>query len=156
MRSLSLYFPNERTGRPSIGRDTRPRLHAARRRRPVGALGRAGQPVVVDPERVPAALLGVEQGLVGKDIEVVAVGDIVPADNLAYLLKYDSIQGRFKGEVGSKKSAADKISDSLDVGHTVLLESWVSEADGVAKVRYRNATWDADRKSTRLNSSHRT
>jgi glyceraldehyde 3-phosphate dehydrogenase len=28
----------------------------------------------------------VEQGMVGKDIEVVAVGDIVPADNLAYLL----------------------------------------------------------------------
>src|SRR5208337_952081 len=50
----------------------------------------------------------VEQGLVGREIEVVAVGDIVPADNLAYLLKYDSIQGRFKGEVGSKKSAADK------------------------------------------------
>jgi len=25
-----------------------------------------------------------------KDLEVVAVGDIVPADNLAYLLKYDS------------------------------------------------------------------
>ena len=40
----------------------------------------------------------VEQGMVGKDIEVVAVGDIVPADNLAYLLKYDSIQGRFKGD----------------------------------------------------------
>jgi glyceraldehyde 3-phosphate dehydrogenase len=50
----------------------------------------------------------VEQGLVGKDIEVVAVGDIVPADNLAYLLKYDSIQGRFNGTVGSEKSAADK------------------------------------------------
>ena len=46
----------------------------------------------------------VEQGLVGKDIEVVAVGDIVPADNLAYLLKYDSIQGRFKGKVDSKTS----------------------------------------------------
>ena len=28
----------------------------------------------------------VEQGMVGQDIEVVAVGDIVPADNLAYLL----------------------------------------------------------------------
>jgi glyceraldehyde 3-phosphate dehydrogenase len=55
----------------------------------------------------------VEQGLVGKDIEVVAVGDIVPADNLAYLLKYDSIQGRFKGEVGSKKSAADKPEDDI-------------------------------------------
>ncbi len=49
-----------------------------------------------------------EQGLIGKDVEVVAVGDIVPADNLAYLLKYDSTQGRFKGEVSSKKSAADK------------------------------------------------
>jgi glyceraldehyde 3-phosphate dehydrogenase len=55
----------------------------------------------------------VEQGMVGKDIEVVAVGDIVPADNLAYLLKYDSIQGRFKGEVGSKKSAADKPDDDI-------------------------------------------
>jgi len=55
----------------------------------------------------------VEQGLVGKDIEVVAVGDIVPADNLAYLLKYDSIQGRFKGEVASKKSAADKADDDV-------------------------------------------
>jgi glyceraldehyde 3-phosphate dehydrogenase len=55
----------------------------------------------------------VEQGLVGKDIEVVAVGDIVPADNLAYLLKYDSTQGRFNGTVGSKKSAADKPEDDI-------------------------------------------
>jgi glyceraldehyde 3-phosphate dehydrogenase len=55
----------------------------------------------------------VEQGLVGKDVEVVAVGDIVPADNLAYLLKYDSIQGRFNGEVGSEKSAADKAEDDV-------------------------------------------
>ena len=37
-----------------------------------------------------------EQGMIGKDVEVVAVGDIVPADNLAYLLKYDSTQGRFQ------------------------------------------------------------
>ncbi len=55
----------------------------------------------------------VEQGLLGKDVQVVAVGDIVPADNLAYLLKYDSIQGRFAGEVGSKKSAADKAEDDV-------------------------------------------
>jgi glyceraldehyde 3-phosphate dehydrogenase len=55
----------------------------------------------------------VEQGLVGKDVEVVAVGDIVPADNLAYLLKYDSTQGRFKGTVGSEKSAADKPDDDV-------------------------------------------
>jgi glyceraldehyde 3-phosphate dehydrogenase len=55
----------------------------------------------------------VEQGMVGRDIEVVAVGDIVPADNLAYLLKYDSTQGRFQGEVSSKKSAADKPEDDI-------------------------------------------
>ncbi|PAW84326.1 MAG: type I glyceraldehyde-3-phosphate dehydrogenase [Pedosphaera sp. Tous-C6FEB] len=55
----------------------------------------------------------VEQGLVGADVEVVAVGDIVPADNLAYLLKYDSTQGRFNGTVGSKKSAADKAEDDI-------------------------------------------
>ncbi len=55
----------------------------------------------------------VEQGLVGKDVQVVAVGDIVPADNLAYLLKYDSTQGRFNGTVGSKKSSADKAEDDV-------------------------------------------
>jgi len=54
-----------------------------------------------------------EQGLIGKEVEIVAVGDIVPADNLAYLLKYDSSQGRFQGEVSSKKSAADKPEDDI-------------------------------------------
>src|SRR6478609_5187433 len=66
-----------------------------------------------------------EQGLIGKDVEVVAVGDIVPADNLAYLLKYDSTQGRFKGEVGSKKSAADKAEDDVLIvnGKEILVVS---------------------------------
>jgi len=54
-----------------------------------------------------------EQGLIGKDVQVVAVGDIVPADNLAYLLKYDSTQGRFSGTVSSKKSAADRLEDDV-------------------------------------------
>jgi len=54
-----------------------------------------------------------EQGIVGKEVEVVAVGDIVPADNLAYLLKYDSTQGRFNGTVSSKKSSADKAEDDV-------------------------------------------
>src|SRR6266516_2531754 len=49
-----------------------------------------------------------EQGLIGKDVDVVAVGDIVPADNLAYLLKYDSTQGCFNGTVSFEKSSADK------------------------------------------------
>lgn len=40
-----------------------------------------------------------------KELQVVAVNDIVPADNLAYLFKYDSTHGRFKGEVKSEDSA---------------------------------------------------
>src|ERR1017187_7451785 len=47
----------------------------------------------------------VEQGLLGSKFDVVAVGDIVPADNLAYLVKYDSTQGRFSGTVYSEKSS---------------------------------------------------
>ncbi|MDB4980412.1 MAG: glyceraldehyde-3-phosphate dehydrogenase [Myxococcales bacterium] len=71
------------------------------------------------------------QGLFGKDVEVVAVGDIVPADNLAYLLKYDSIQGRFEGTVSSKKSDADKEWDDVIVvdGKEILVVSAKSPAD---------------------------
>jgi glyceraldehyde 3-phosphate dehydrogenase len=66
-----------------------------------------------------------EQGLLGKDVHVVAVGDIVPADNLAYLMKYDSTQGRFAGQVASKKSAADKLEDDVLVvnGQDILVVS---------------------------------
>jgi glyceraldehyde 3-phosphate dehydrogenase len=63
----------------------------------------------------------VEQGLLGKEIDVVALNDLVPADNLAYLLKYDSTQGRFEGEVSSEKSSPDLESDDLLVvnGHKI-------------------------------------
>jgi len=33
------------------------------------------------------------------DINIVAINDLVPADNLAYLLKYDSTHGRFPGQI---------------------------------------------------------
>ncbi len=67
----------------------------------------------------------VEQGLLGKEFNVVAVGDIVPADNLAYLMKYDSTQGRFKGTVSSKKSSPDKIEDDILTvnGHDIKVVS---------------------------------
>jgi glyceraldehyde 3-phosphate dehydrogenase len=35
----------------------------------------------------------------GSDIEVVAINDLLEPDYLAYMLKYDSVHGRFKGEV---------------------------------------------------------
>src|SRR4051794_22829099 len=62
----------------------------------------------------------VEQGLLGKSLDVVAVNDLVPADNLAYLLKYDSTQGKFTGSVTSEKSAGAAEDDLLVVdGHTI-------------------------------------
>ena len=67
----------------------------------------------------------VEQGLLGSTFDVVAVGDIVPADNLAYLVKYDSTQGKFNGTVSSKKSAPDKAEDDVLVvnGHDIKVVS---------------------------------
>src|SRR5438874_321253 len=62
----------------------------------------------------------VEQGLLGKSLDVVAVNDLVPADNLAYLLKYDSTQGRFCGTVTSEKSPGAAEDDTLIVnGHKI-------------------------------------
>src|SRR5438552_8326967 len=81
----------------------------------------------------------VEQGLVGKnigatggkDVEVVAVGDIVPADNLAYLLRYDSTQGRYRGQAGSKKSTPDQPEDDVLVvdGREIAVVSAKTPAD---------------------------
>lgn len=73
----------------------------------------------------------VEQGLLGSTFDVVAVGDIVPADNLAYLLKFDSIQGKFNGTVSSKKSSADKEADDVLVvnGKDILVVSAKTPAE---------------------------
>ena len=37
-----------------------------------------------------------------KDIDVVAINDLLDVDYLAYMLKYDSVHGRFKGDVDVK------------------------------------------------------
>jgi len=73
----------------------------------------------------------VEQGLLGTTFEVVAVGDIVPADNLAYLVKYDSTQGKFQGTVASKKSSPDKAEDDVLVinGKDILVVSAKTPAE---------------------------
>src|SRR5262245_49668574 len=62
-----------------------------------------------------------EQGLLGKSLDVVAVNDVVPADNLAYLLKYDSTQGRFTKSVETRKSKPDLADDDILVvdGHSI-------------------------------------
>jgi glyceraldehyde 3-phosphate dehydrogenase len=73
----------------------------------------------------------VEQGLLGTAFDVVAVGDIVPADNLAYLLKYDSTQGKFNGTVDSKKSSPDKAEPDVLIvnGHDIKVVSAKTPAE---------------------------
>jgi glyceraldehyde 3-phosphate dehydrogenase len=63
-----------------------------------------------------------DQGLLGKEIEVVAVNDLVPADNLAYLVKYDSIQGRFPGTVTSEKSSPTAAEDDVLVVNGIKIK----------------------------------
>ena len=90
-----------------------------------------------------------DQGLLGKEIEVVAVNDIVPADNLAYLLKYDSAQGRFPGSVTSQKSRPDKPEDDLLVvnGQTVQC---LAVKEGPAAMPWKDLNVDIVVESTGL------
>ena len=39
------------------------------------------------------------------EIEIVGINDLCPADYLAYMLKYDTMHGKFTGEVGSEEGA---------------------------------------------------
>jgi glyceraldehyde 3-phosphate dehydrogenase len=50
-----------------------------------------------------------DQGLIGKEIDVVAVVDIsTDADYFAYQMKYDSVHGKFKHAITTEKSEASK------------------------------------------------
>ena len=58
----------------------------------------------------------VEQNLLGKEIEVVAVTDIsTDAKYFAYQLKYDSTQGRMKAQISTEKSSGAEEDDVLVV-----------------------------------------
>jgi len=64
----------------------------------------------------------VDQGLLGKAFDVVAVVDVTTdASYFAYTLKYDSVHGRMKGEIGSEKSKPDLAEDDVLVvnGHKI-------------------------------------
>ncbi|MBI4859669.1 MAG: type I glyceraldehyde-3-phosphate dehydrogenase, partial [Candidatus Riflebacteria bacterium] len=75
----------------------------------INGFGRIGRQVV-------GAML--EKGVLGKEINVVAAVDITTdADYFAYQLKYDSIHGRFKGEIKTDKSKPElKENDLIVVG----------------------------------------
>jgi len=52
-----------------------------------------------------------ERNMLDNKIEVVAVNDLVPADNLAYLLKYDTTHGRIHEEVKAVDETTIKVGD---------------------------------------------
>ena len=83
------------------------------------------RPVVRGLGRIGRAALKVLRDLADTDdgIRVAAVNDLVPVDNLAYLLRYDSVYGRY-----SRPVAAD--GDALVVdGHRIPVYSRRDPAD---------------------------
>jgi glyceraldehyde 3-phosphate dehydrogenase len=64
----------------------------------------------------------VERGLLGKEIDVVGVVDVsTDATYFAYQLKYDSVHGRMKADIKTKKSDASLAEDDILVvnGHEI-------------------------------------
>ncbi len=63
-----------------------------------------------------------DKGLLGKEVDVVAVVDIsTDASYFAYQLKYDSIHGKFQGELGTAKSDPSLTEDDILIvdGHRI-------------------------------------
>jgi len=48
---------------------------------------------------------------------------------------------------GTDQAVADQ---GLDIGQAVTLEAWISETDGLARVKYRNAQWEAQVSGDRM------
>lgn len=64
----------------------------------------------------------VEQNLLGKEVDVVAVVDVsTDASYFAYQLKYDSVHGKFKGDLKTEKSNSSLTEDDVLVvnGHKI-------------------------------------
>ena len=91
----------------------------------------------------------IEKNLLDQKLEVVALNDLVPADNLAYLLKYDSVQGRFKGTVSSEKSSPEAEADDTLVvnGHKIKC---LSVRDGPAAMPWKELGTEIVLESTGL------
>ncbi len=95
----------------------------------------------------------VEQGALGTEFEIVAVNDLVPADNLAYLVKFDSTQGKFAGEVSSKKSAPTVLEDDIlvvngkDIKVLACRDNWPWKDLGIDVVIESTGLFTSDEKA---------
>ena len=79
-----------------------------------------------------------------EDLELVAINDLVDVDNLAYLLKYDSVHGQFDGEVdikndnlvvNGKEVKTSAVKDPTELPWDELDIDLVIEATGVFRYR---------------------
>ncbi|MFO7818881.1 MAG: type I glyceraldehyde-3-phosphate dehydrogenase [Halanaerobacter sp.] len=79
-----------------------------------------------------------------EDLELVAVNDLVDVENLAYLLRYDSVHGQFDGEVeikdgnlvvNGKEIAISKVKDPTELPWDELDVDLVIEATGVFRYK---------------------
>lgn len=75
-----------------------------------------------------------------KDMEIVAVNDLVPADNLAYLLRYDTMHGRFGNDVhaegeeivhGAHRTKCTAIKDPSQLPWKAMGVDYVLESTGL-------------------------
>lgn len=82
--------------------------------------------------------------MLDKDIEFVGINDLVPADNLAYLLKYDSTHGRAKADVSAegdcivingKKIPCCSVKDPAELPWAKLGAQYVVESTGLFTTR---------------------
>ena len=62
-----------------------------------------------------------DQGLLGKSIDVVAVVDVsTDADYFAYQMKYDSVHGKFKHKIDTKKTGSGEENIKIAGTHTII------------------------------------
>lgn len=66
-----------------------------------------------------------ERDMLGGKVELVAVNDLVPADNLAYLLKYDTVHGKIDHEV--KAVGEDQIQVGSNSFKTLAMKATPAE-----------------------------
>ena len=66
-----------------------------------------------------------------KDMEVVAINDLASTDNLAHLLKYDSVHGRFNGQINFTENSIDVGNGPIEVTAIRNLEDQNWEDNGV-------------------------
>ncbi len=92
----------------------------------------------------------VEQSLLGKEIDVVAVVDVnTEAKYFAYQLKYDSVHGKIKAEITTEKSSPEKEFDDVLVvnGNKILC---VQATKNLSELPWKNLNVDIVVESTGL------